>query len=141
MTYDATNIAKGHLSHSDDLKLLQDVLKNEKFRTLIFYLDFFLFKKTITINSNYNQNTDLIKWTSLKEKIMRLNSNNDALKKSNVISWWDKYCFYGVQNPSHKVERSNPAKLDELCWNFYTMVLHQTVNWSFQIQYMNNLWF
>lgn len=45
MTYDATNIAKGHLSHSDDLKLLQDVLKNEKFRTLIFYLDFFLFKK------------------------------------------------------------------------------------------------
>lgn len=44
MTDDATNIAKGHLSHSDDLKLLQDVLKNEKFRTLIFYLDFFLFK-------------------------------------------------------------------------------------------------
>lgn len=31
MTYDATNIAKGHLNHSDDLKLIQDVLKNEKF--------------------------------------------------------------------------------------------------------------
>lgn len=31
MTYDATNIAKGHPSHSDDLKSIQDVLKNEKF--------------------------------------------------------------------------------------------------------------
>lgn len=31
MTYDATNIAKGHLSHSDGLKFIQDVLKNEKF--------------------------------------------------------------------------------------------------------------
>lgn len=145
MTYDATNIAKGHLNHSDDLKLIQDVLKNEKFlfilleRLFFIWISFYL--KTITINSNYNQNTDLIKWTSLKEKIMRLNSNNDAFQKSNVITWWDKYCFYGVQNPSHKVERSNPAKLDELCWNFYTMVLHQTVNWSFQVQYMNNLGF
>lgn len=42
MTYDATNIAKGHLSHSDDLKLIQDVLKNEKFLFILLERKFFI---------------------------------------------------------------------------------------------------
>lgn len=65
MTYDATNIAKGHLSHSDDLKLIQDVLKKEKFLFILLERKFFIwisfYLKTITINSNYNQNTDFMK--------------------------------------------------------------------------------
>lgn len=42
MTYDATNIAKGHLSHSDDLKLIQDVLKKEKFLFILLERKFFI---------------------------------------------------------------------------------------------------